>query len=179
MSSSFQHHSSRPTRPILLAAFGMAVAILQTGCGGEKKEDVAKAAAPSVSVVVTPVVQKTVPLLTELTARTDANDSVEIRARVKAFLREQKYAEGTMVKAGQLLFTLDQREYAAQSMQAKAQLAKAEADLAQAQDRTVVETAQANLGIVQAQLSKAELDVKRLKPLAEQQAVPLQDYDNA
>ena len=36
--------------------------------------------APTVSVVVAPVVQKTVPLFTELTARTDATDTVEIRA---------------------------------------------------------------------------------------------------
>ena len=94
-----------------------------------------------VSVVVAPVVQKTVPIFTELTARTDATDSVDIRARVKAFLQKQSYDEGKMVKAGQVLFTLDKREYEAQLMQAKAQLAKAQADLAQAQDRTVVETA--------------------------------------
>lgn len=178
MSSSF--HSDRPMWPIKLAVFAAAAAILLTGCGGEKKEQAGAApAAPTVSVVVAPVVQKTVPLITELTARTDANDSVDIRARVKAFLLEQKYAEGTMVKAGQVLFVLDKREYEAQLMQAKAQLAKAQADLAQAQDRTVVETAQANVGIAQAQLNKTDLDVKRLKPLAEQQAVPLQDYDNA
>lgn len=35
-----------------------------------------------------------------------------------------------MVKAGALLFTLDQREYDAQLQQAKAQLEKAHADLA-------------------------------------------------
>jgi multidrug resistance efflux pump len=42
-----------------------------------------------------------------------------------------------------------------------------------------VDTAQANLEIALAQLNKADQDVKRLKPLAEQQAVPQQDYDNA
>src|SRR6185312_9967293 len=133
----------------------------------------------AVSVVVAPVVQKTVPLLTELTARTDATASVEIRARVKAFLASQNYTEGTVVQAGQVLFTLDKREYEAQLMQAKAQLAKAQADLTQAQDRTVVDTAQANVNIALAQLNKTDTDVKRLKPLAEQRAVPQQDYDNA
>src|SRR6185295_20061976 len=106
--------------------------MLLTGCGGSKKgeaERVAAAAAPEVSVVVTPVVQKTVPLITELTARTDATESVEIRARVKAFLKEQSYSEGTMVQAGQVLFSLDKREYEAQLTQTKAQLAKAQADL--------------------------------------------------
>jgi membrane fusion protein (multidrug efflux system) len=129
--------------------------------------------------VVAPVVQKTVPIQTELTARTDATNSVEIRARVKAFLLTQNYTEGTMVKAGQVLFTLDKREFEAQLSQANAQLAKTEADLSQARERSVVETAQANLSIAQAQLNKADQDVKRLKPLAESRAVPQQDYDNA
>ena len=180
MSPSFQYKLKRRMWSAIAAAIGATLAMLQIGCGSEKKEEAtAKAAAPAVSVVVTPVVQRTVPLLTELTARTDANDSVEIRARVKAFLTEQKYAEGTMVKAGQVLFTLDKREYEAEVMQSQARLAKAQADLAQAQDRTVVETALANVEIAQAQLNKTDLDVKRLKPLAEQKAVPQMDYDNA
>jgi len=158
-----------------------AAAISLTSCGGEKKEEkgAVAQAAPAVSVVVAPVVQKTVPLLTELTARTDATESVDIRARVKAFLATQNYTEGTMVKAGQVLFTLDKREYEAQLMQANAQMAKAKADLAQAQEKSVVDTAQANLSIAMAQLNKADTDVRRLKPLAEQKAVPQQDYDNA
>jgi len=172
-----------PMRPFAIAACVAAPAILLSACGGGKTE--AKAAAPgaggepAVSVVVSRVVEKTVPLFTELTARTDASDSVEIRARVKAFLQKQSYEEGKMVQAGSVLFTLDSREYDAQLMQAKAQLAKAEADLTQAQEKTVVETAQANLGIAIARLNKADQDVKRLKPLAEQRAVPQQDYDNA
>ena len=60
-----------------------------------------------------------------------------------------------------------------------AQLAKAQADLAQARERSLVDMAEANLQIAQAQLNKANTDVTRLKPLAEQKAVPQQDYDNA
>jgi len=128
---------------------------------------------------VSRVVQKTVPIYTELTARTDANDSVEIRARVKAFLTAQSYEEGKVVQKGQTLFTLDAREYEAQAMQARAQLAKAQADLAQARERSLVDMAEANLQIAQSQLNKTNTDVTRLKPLAEQRAVPQQDYDNA
>ncbi len=162
---------------LLLAA----IAILLSCCGEEKEEKKApkEQAGPAVSVVVAPVVQQTVPIFTELTARTDATNSVDIRARVKAFLETQNYAEGSIVKKGQVLFTLDKREYEAQLMQAKAQLDKANADLAQAKDRTLVDTAQANVGIAVAQLNKTDQDVKRLKPLAQQRAVPQQDYDNA
>jgi len=181
MSSSLESYCNGPRRPWAFAALLAVTAVSLTNCGGEKKEgksDVVQAA-PAVSVVVAPVVQKTVPLFTELTARTDATESVEIRARVKAFLATQSYAEGTMVTAGQVLFTLDKREYEAQLGTAKAQLAKAQADLTQAQDRTVVDTAQANVNIALAQLNKADTDVRRLKPLAELKAVPQQDYDNA
>jgi membrane fusion protein (multidrug efflux system) len=178
MSLAREYHWKAPT----IAACAAALAAFQVGCGDEK-EVKAKAkgepAAPGISVVVAKVVQKTVPLITELTARTDATDSVDIRARVKAFLQTQSYAEGTMVKAGQVLFTLDKREYEAQLMQAKAQLAKAQADLAQAREKSVVDTAQASLQIALAQLNKTDQDVKRLKPLAERKAVPQQDYDNA
>jgi membrane fusion protein, multidrug efflux system len=161
--------------------FVSAIAILLAGCKGEKTggKGSAARAAPEVSVVVAPVVQKTVPLYTELTARTDATDSVDIRARVKAFLLTQNYSEGTLVQAGQVLFTLDKREYEAQLMQARAQLAKAKADLAQAQEKSLVETAQANLQVSLARLNKTDQDVKRLKPLAEKRAVPQQDYDDA
>jgi len=168
----------RLRRSVKSAGF-FAAALCVAGCGSEKKEPAVLAAGSLVSVVVAPVVQKTVPIFTELTARTDATESVDLRARVKAFLQAQNYAEGTMVKAGQVLFTLDRREYDAQLMQANAQLAKAQADLAQAQNKTVVEVAEANLGIAMARLNKADQDVKRLKPLAEQRAVPQQDYDNA
>src|SRR3954452_2206746 len=178
MSSSLAYQWQRPLGFAVL----LAGAAFLPGCGAgktEAKSAPAQAGQPAVSVVVAPVVQKTVPIFSELTARTDASDSVDIRARVKAFLLKQSYEEGKMVQAGQTLFTLDSREYAAQVMQAKAQLAKAEADLAQAQEKTVVATAQANLGISTARLNKTDLDVKRLKPLAEQRAVPQQDYDNA
>jgi len=159
----------------------LAIIPLLASCGGEKNEVNAKSGSPgpAVSVVVAPVIQKTVPILTELTARVDATDSVDIRARVKSFLVKQSYDEGKMVKAGQVLFTLDKREYEAQLMQNRARLARAQADLTQAQDRTVVDVAQANLQIAMAQLNKTNQDVTRLKPLAELRAVPRQDYDDA
>jgi RND family efflux transporter MFP subunit len=178
MSPSLEHERHRLKKALAVTALAATLAFLLVSCGGEKKA-VEAAGPPPVSVVVATVVQKTVPLYIELTARTDATESVDIRARVKAFLQTQNYAEGTMVKAGQLLFTLDKREYEAQLMQAKAQVAKAQSDLTQAQEKTVVDIAEANLGIALAQLNKTDQDVKRLKPLAEQRAVPQQDYDNA
>jgi membrane fusion protein (multidrug efflux system) len=159
----------------------VAVAGVLFGCGEKKSAGEAKkaGAAPPPAVIVATVEQRTVPIPSEFVARTDARDTVEIRARVQAFLQQQHFTEGMMVKKGQLLFTLDKREYEAQLQQARAQLAKAEADLSFAKDKSTVETARANLEVARAQLYKADTDVRRLKPLAEARAVPQQDYDHA
>ena len=128
-------------------------------CEQSKEADKAKqagAAPPPPAVVVAEVIQKTVPIYSEYVAQIEAKETVEIRARVQAFLAAQHFTEGTIVKKDQLLFTLDPREYEAKLLQAKAQL----------------EGTNARLG-------KAETDERRLKPLAARQAVPQQDYDNA
>lgn len=136
-------------------------------------------AGPPPTVVVAEVLQKTVPIYLEFVARTAAVATVEIRARVQAYLQAQHFQEGTVVKQGQLLFTLDPQQYRAQLRQAEAQLAKANANLAQAREKATVDTARANLEVAIAKLAKADQDVARLKPLAEKRAVPQRDYDDA
>ena len=146
-------------RSRVAAALAACLAVSLTGCGGEKEADKAKQAAaapPPPAVLVAEVVRKTVPIYGEFVAQTDAKETVEIRARVQAYLDAQHFAEGTLVKKDQLLFTLDKREYESKLLQAKASLEAAEA-----------------------RLGKAETDERRLKPLAERKAVPQQDYDNA
>jgi len=155
-------------------------ALVLSNCGGESKEQKEKAAAtPPVPVIVTPVIQKTVPIFSEFTAQADARDTVELRARVEAFLEGIHFEEGRPVKKGQLLFTLDKRKYEADLQAAKAQLAKAQADLEFAKDKSTVDNAKAKVDQAKAQLDKADLDVNRLTPLAKEKAVPQQDLDNA
>jgi membrane fusion protein (multidrug efflux system) len=143
---------------VVFALGAVSLAVLLTACDRSKDADKAKQAAapPPPAVVVAEVVQKTVPIYSEFVAQTDARETVEIRARVQAFLDAQHFTEGTIVKKGQLLFTLDKREYEAKLQQSKAELE-----------------------IAMARLGKAETDERRLKPLAERKAVPQQDYDNA
>ena len=151
-------------------------ALVFSHCGGAAKEKPAPAPVP---VVVASVIQKTVPIFSECTARTDAKDTVEVRARVEAFLDGIHFEEGRPVKQGQLLFTLDKRRYEAELQSAKAQRTKAQADLEFARDKVTVDTAKAKLDQAKAQLRKADLDVNRLEPLAKEKAVPQQDLDNA
>src|SRR5262245_52034573 len=76
-------------RSLVAAAVLLMTALVLSSCGSETKAEKEKAAAappPPVPVVVTPAVQKTVPIYSEFTARADARDTVEVRARVEAFL---------------------------------------------------------------------------------------------
>src|SRR4029450_1246736 len=76
----------------------------------------------------------------EYTARLEAVDSVEVRARVSGYLQSVHFREGSLVNKGDLLFTIDPRPY-------EAQLRKAEGDLELAKSR--VNLAQKNLARVE------------------------------
>src|SRR6185369_7515874 len=103
----------------------------------------------------------------------------ELRARVEGVLQKVYFREGSFVKKGQLLFTIDKRPFAAALQSAKALAAKSVSDLAQAQQRTDVLQAQAELADAQAVLNRADQDVARLAPLAKEKAVTEQDLDAA
>ena len=155
-----------------------AALIINSGCkskGSGRSE--AKAAPPT--VVVASVNQKTVPIYSEYVGQTRADNTVELRARVEGVLQKVYFREGTPVKKGQLLFTIDKRPFEAALQSAKATQAKAVSDQAQAEQRTDVLQAQAQLAEANAVLTRADQDVKRLTPLAKEKAVTEQDLDAA
>src|ERR1051325_2917112 len=151
--------------------------LISTGCKSKSAHGAAQAPPPS--VVVATVTQKTVPIYSEYVGQTRADNTVELRARVEGILQKVYFREGTPVRKGQLLFTIDKRPFQAALQSAKAVAAKAVADLAQAQQRTDVLEAQAELADAQAVLSRADQDVARLAPLAKEKAVTEQDLDAA
>ena len=171
--------SSMPAWRAAIPCFLLIMSLVLAGCGGSKEEKAGAGTAAPVPVVVTPVIQKTVPIIAEFTAQTDAKDTVELRARVESFLEGIHFEEGRPVKRGQVLFTLDKRKYESDLQTAKAQLAKARADLELAKDKVTVDMAQAKVDQAKAEKGKADLDVNRLTPLAKENAVPQQDLDNA
>lgn len=87
--------------------------------------------------------------------------SVAISARVAGFFEKQHAADGAVVKAGELLFTIDERPFRAQLDAARAQMAQAEAQVPAAK----------------AALELAKRDVERSAPLAETGAVAKQSFD--
>lgn len=147
------------------------------GCSSEKAHSAAQTTPPS--VVVASVTQKTVPIYSEYVGQTRADNTVELRARVEGILQKVYFREGAPVRKGQLLFTIDKRPFQAAVQSAEALAAKAVSDLAQAQQRTDVLQAQAELADAQAVLTRADQDVARLAPLAKEKAVTEQDLDAA
>ena len=111
---------------------------------------------PPALVAVQTVKPVSVPVRFEFVGQTAGSKEAEVRARVQGILERRTYQEGSRVKAGQLLFVIDPKPYAAQVQAAEADLARAEAQSAQ-----------------------ASRNLERVKPLAGSKAISQRDYDEA
>jgi membrane fusion protein, multidrug efflux system len=150
-------------RPRRHRAAGAALAAMLTLATGAA----AQTAAPPPAVTVEPVVAKDVSPSWEFIGRVEAEQAVDVRARVQGTLQEMDFEEGQDVKAGQLLFVIEPAPYEAALKGAQAQLAKAQAALKEAEQNLTrrqelrqrgVET-QANLDQAVAQHESAAADV--------------------
>ena len=170
----------KPSRQLSLLGAALIAAIsLNVGCSKKDASKTANAGPPPPTVIVEQVEQKTVPIYSEYVGQTKADDTVELRARVEGILQNVYFKEGAAVSKGQLLFTIDKRPFQATLQSAKAALAKSQSDLAQAQQRTDVIQAQAQLTDAQAVYSKTQQDLNRIRPLAQQKAVTEIELDAA
>lgn len=115
-----------------LAGFVTALLLIVSASGCEKANSAAdkKPAAPVKVEVATPLEQE-VTDFQDFTGRLEAVESVEIRARVSGYLTKVAFDPsielGAEVKAGDLLFEIDERPYQNSLESAQANLAKAEA----------------------------------------------------
>ena len=140
-----------------VAAGGLSVVLLLAACG---KSEAPPAAAgggmppPEVGVVV--ATPGNVGLVTELPGRLEASRVAQVRARAAGILQKRLFREGSDVKAGQALFTIEAAPYAA-----------------------ALQSAQATLARAQANLTQAAALAERYKPLLAANAVSQQEYANA
>lgn len=111
---------------------------------------------PPPTVLVAPVARGDLPLFIEAVGTLDGYVNADIRARVKGYLRSQNYKDGSPVKEGQLLFTIEPEEYANSVSAANAALVRAVA-------------AKAN----------GQVSLDRNQALAQQGLVSTQNVDNA
>ncbi len=142
----------RGKHPLLVAGM-LSVLGLLAGCGNSDKSASEPPLAPVKVITVEP---QDIILLTEFTGEVSSSQVVELRARVSGVLDDKHFSDGDMVERGQLLFSIDDRDFKARLQEAKATLSKAQADY-----------------------TRAKLDVDRYEPLLKTQVIARQVYDNA
>jgi RND family efflux transporter MFP subunit len=130
------------------------VALLLAACDQPGPPGQRAAALPPPKVTVAKPVVKTVTDQDEYVGRFVAVDSVEVRARVSGYLDGIHFADGQMVKKGDLLFTIDRRPF-----------------------ETALAQARANLAQARANLTFAESDLARAKPLVRSDTISKQTFD--
>jgi len=106
-------------------------------------------------VRVAEVKQQDVPVSTEWVGTTAGYINAQIRAKVQGYLLSQAYRDGSTVKAGQLLYQLDPRQY-------QADYDKAVGDVSQAK----------------ANLLRSQENEEKYRPLVKVGAVSQREYDN-
>lgn len=109
----------------LLVGAAAVFGVVLTGC--EKPAQPPAASAPPVTVAHP--TKRTVTDWDEFTGRFDAIEQVQVRARVTGFVMSVEFKDGALVKAGELLYVIDPRQYQAVAEQAKGQLADAKAKI--------------------------------------------------
>jgi membrane fusion protein (multidrug efflux system) len=127
-------------------------ASLLVGCGRE----VPKLPPPPLEVSVITVKPRDIEVSAEYIAQTQSSQAVNIQARVSGFLDKRVYTEGSVVKAGQVLFRMDQKPFQAQ-----------------------LDAANAALQRNQAAMTVAKQNLDRTKPLAAKNALSQKDLDDA
>ncbi|MDN3564417.1 efflux RND transporter periplasmic adaptor subunit [Paeniroseomonas aquatica] len=109
---------------------------------------------PAPSVMVATPLARSVTQWDEHTGRIEPSARVEIRPRVSGQVMQVHFQDGALVRAGDLLFTLDQRPF-----------------------RIAVESARAEAGRNEAKLTLAEQQVQRYTPLVAQRFAPESEMD--
>jgi multidrug efflux system membrane fusion protein len=132
---------------VLLA---LSVAVI-AGCSGQAAET---GMPPPPAVSVAPVLVKQISQWDDFSGRVEAVESVDLRPRVSGYIDRVNYEEGQEVRKGEVLFTIDSRSY-------RAELARAQADLARARS--------------QAELGRSE--AARAKKLSDLQAISTETYE--
>lgn len=135
------------------ALAGLAAMALASCSGGDDGKGKGRPV-PEVGYVVASA--SSVPVSVELAGRVAAFEMSEVRPQVTGLIRRRFFTEGALVRAGQTLYEIDPRLF-----------------------RAATAEASANLNSAMANAEATRIRAERLKPLAEAQAVAMQDYTDA
>lgn len=142
---------------VIAATTLLALAACNNSAQSEAQQKAAAARAAHVPTVNVVTVQpQNVLLEYDLPGRLEAVKSATIVPQVSGIVQRRLFEEGTMVRAGQPLYQLDDATYTAS-----------------------LESARASLLSAQAAAAKADADLARYRPLMEADAISKQEYDAA
>ncbi|MEC7933850.1 MAG: efflux RND transporter periplasmic adaptor subunit, partial [Pseudomonadota bacterium] len=136
---------------IFTGLLACASALALSGCGESQPP-----APPPPAVGVVTVKTESVPLVNELPGRVAALETAEVRPQISGVIRRSLFPQGGFVRAGQVLFEIEDAPYRAALAQAQGSLARA-----------------------QAAIGSTSLQAQRYKDLVGINAVSRQEYDNA
>jgi len=145
-------------RKVTTLFFSISIAMVLASCGGNddaKKAAAAAAAGPQAYPVFT-VNAQTTELNSDYPATIEGIQNIDIRPKVDGFIQKILVDEGTVVKKGQLLFTIMAPQYEQEVRTARAAISSAEADV-----------------------NAAQLQVNKTKPLVEKDIISKYDLDAA
>ena len=145
-------------RKVTTLFFSISIAMVLASCGGNddaKKAAAAAAAGPQAYPVFT-VNAQTTELNSDYPATIEGIQNIDIRPKVDGFIQKIFVDEGTVVKKGQLLFTIMAPQYEQEVRTARAAISSAEADV-----------------------NAAQLHVNKTKPLVEKDIISKYDLDAA
>lgn len=112
------------------------------------------AAPPAIPVTVATPLAKTISTWDEFWGRLEPVQRVDVRPRISGFIEQVHFTDGVLVKAGDLLFTIDKRPF-----------------------QIAVEVAKADIARQQAQLELARSEVERAEPLAKTKVLSDQVFE--
>ena len=131
---------------------GLSALCLLNGCDS----DTAATAAGPIEVSIVRISPQDTPVTFEFVGQTESSSQVQIVARVSGFLEEKVYTEGSMVKAGDVLFRQDPKPF-----------------------RAALNAAKGALAAQQARYQVARDNLARVQPLVALNALAQKDLDDA
>jgi len=141
-------------RALRTTALGVVLALTVAVIAGCSSEAAETGMPPAPDVSAATVLVKQISQWDDFSGRVEAVENVDLRPRVSGYIDRVNYEEGQEVRKGDVLFTIDSRSY-------RAELARAQADLARARS--------------QAELGRSE--AARAKKLSELQAISTESYE--
>ncbi len=131
------------------------MALTLVACGrGAPSDEGAEQGPPPTPVSVAVVEQRTVTDWDQFNGRIEAIHNVDIQPRVAGYLEKVHFSEGAVVAKGDVLFTVDAREYQA-----------------------AADSARANLSSAKTRLELAQQELVRSRNLLDAQAISSEEYD--